>query len=48
MVMNLKQKFNQLSKAEKILAYFVFVVTIGGLLFFMGYEVGVAIYKALQ
>jgi len=46
--MNLKQKINQLSKAEKILACFVFVVIIGGLLFFMGYEVGIAIYKALH
>jgi small basic protein len=46
--MNLKQKVSQLSKAEKILACFVFVVIVGGLLFFMGYEVGVAIYHALH
>lgn len=46
--MNVKQKFKQLSKAEKILVCIVFILIIGSLLFTMGKEIGTVIYKAIH
>jgi hypothetical protein len=46
--MNLENKFNQLSKAKKMLVCFISIVILGSFLFFMGNEIGIVIFKALH
>ncbi len=46
--MNLKQRFDKLSKLQKVLICLIIIVILGSFIFSMGNEIGEAFYKALQ